>query len=174
MTRRWFAALAAGFGSARSASVSVELALIANLVLVPLIIGAVDAAELATIRFRLDETIHEAMFFEWASGGTAATTGCVSGNATSCVQNAAAAAYGSTTPAPTISVSVTQYCITPATGYPTSGTPPTPSNGKCTDSSQIIETYMTVTSSVVVTLPFANWFVTSPFTMSVTSTARIQ
>ena len=145
----------------RDGAVSVELALIASLVLLPMTIGAVDAAQIITTRARLDQALHEAMFYAWANGGSVTA---------SAVQTTAASASA---PQPSVTASITQYCITPATGYPSSGSPNLPNNGSCSNG-QSLESYLSVTASASVTLFFTGWVITSPTTLSVTGQARIK
>lgn len=145
----------------RSGVISVELALIANFVLVPMTLGAVDAAQLILARARLDQVVHQALFYAYNNS-----------NATNAnVKTNAVAGYGAGTP-PTVTPTITQYCITPATGYPPTGTPALPSNGSCTNG-QALETYLTVAVSISVTLPFSVSWIAQTVTLSASGTARI-
>ncbi len=149
--------------SDRSGVISVELALLANLVLLPMTLGAVDAAELIMARGRLDQVVHQALFYAYANSGNVTAAN---------VQTNAAAGYGSGT-APTVSATITQYCITPATGYPATGTPAQPSNNACASGSQAIESYLYVTASISVTLPFSVSWIAQTVTLSASGKARI-
>ena len=104
----------------RAGAISVELALLAGAVLMPLTFGAIDGAELVMCRARLDQALQEALYYSWANGGSVTAAN---------VQTNAAAAYGATATQPSVTATITQYCIVPATGYPPSGAPGTPSNG---------------------------------------------
>ena len=147
----------------RSAVISIELALLAGLVLLPLTLGAVDAGELIVARGRLDQALHAALFYAYSTQGNATTSGAMS---------AAQNGYGAGT-APAVGATITPYCIVPATGYPQGTTPPQPTNGSCPNNNQAIETYLTVTVSNSVTLPFTVQWVTSSVTFSVSAKARI-
>jgi Flp pilus assembly protein TadG len=151
-------------GTDRAGVVSVELALLASLVLVPMTLGAIDAGQLVMSRARLDQALHAALFYAWANGGAVTVAN---------VQTIAGSGYGNSSPQPTVTATITQYCIVPATGYPATGTPQQPSNGSC-QSGQVVETYLAVNASVIVTLPFTLPFFTSPVTLSVSGRARIQ
>ena len=146
-----------------SGSISVELALVASLILLPMTLGAVDAAQLAFARGRLDQVLHQAFFYAYANyGAVTATT----------VQLAAASSYGSGT-APTVTATITQYCITAATGYPPTGTPTQPSNGSCSISSQTVESYLSVNASISVTLPFSVAWIGQTITLTASGRARV-
>ena len=145
----------------RSAVISIELALLAGLVLLPLTLGAVDAGELVLARARLDQALHAALFYAYSNQGSVSASG---------VQGAAQAGYGSGTL--TVNPAIAQYCIVPATGYPQGAAPSQPSNGSC-PSGQSVETYLAVTASVSVTLPFTVSWVSPSLTLSVSGKARI-
>jgi len=147
----------------RAGAISVELALIGGAVLMPLTFGAIDGAELVMCRARLDQALQEALYYAWANGGSVTAAN---------VQSNAAASYGTVATQPSVTATITQYCITPATGYPTTGTPGTPSNGSCSGG-QIVETYLAITATMSVSLPVSLWFATGPVSMSVNGKARI-
>jgi hypothetical protein len=148
----------------RGGSISVELALIASLILLPMTLGAVDAAQLVFARGRLDQVVHQAFFYAYANYGA------VTGPA---VQTAAASSYGTGT-VPAVTATVTKYCITPATGYPPTGTPSQPnSNGSCASASQVVESYLSVNASISVTLPFSVAWIAQTITLSASGTARV-
>ena len=146
-----------------SAVISVELAVLAGLVLLPLTLGALDAGELVMARARLDQALHAALFYGYSTQGKATASEA---------QNAALAGYGGGTP-PTVTPVIAPYCIVPAAGYPQGSTPPSPSNGSCANNTQVIETYLTVTVSSSVTLPFTVPWVTPTVTFNVSAKARI-
>ena len=149
----------------RRASISVELAMLAHLVLLPLVLGAADAGALITARSRLDQVLHAALFYAYANNGS------VTGAA---VASYAAGAYGDTAAAPTVSATTATYCITPATGYPATGTPAAPnSGGTCASSSQSVQTYLVVSASVAVALPFAVPWTAKSVTLRVAGRVRI-
>ena len=145
------------------ASISVELALLSGLILLPLTLGAVDAAQLVMARGRLDQVVQQALFYSYANFGSVTAPN---------VQSAAAASYGAGT-APTVTATITQYCIAPATGYPATGTPAQPSNGSCPNITQTIESYLHVNVSISVTLPFSVAWVGQTITLSASGSARI-
>lgn len=156
MTRPWHR-----LARDRSGVISVELALIASLVLVPMTLGAVDAAQLIVARARLDQVIHQALFYAYANPGVSGAS----------VQANATAGYGSGT-VPTVSAPITQYCITPAIGYPAIGTPALPISGSC-GNGQTLESYLTVTVSISVTLPFSVSWITQTVALSASGKARV-
>jgi hypothetical protein len=148
----------------RAASISIELALIASLILLPMTLGAVDAAQLVFARGRLDQVMHQAFFYAYANYGA------VTGPA---VQTAATSSYGTGT-TPTVTATITQYCITPATGYPPTGTPSQPNNnGSCSNASQTVESYLSVNASITVKLPFSVAWVGQTITLSAAGLARV-
>ena len=151
------------FARCRGGAISVELALLGAAVLIPLTFGAIDGAELVMCRARLDQALQDALYYAWANGGVVTAAN---------VQSNAAASYGTVATQPSVIATITQYCITPATGYPATGAPGTPSNGSCSGG-QIVETYLAVTASMSVTMPVSLWFASGPVSMSVSGKARI-
>ena len=146
----------------QSAVISIELALLAGLVLLPLTLGAVDAGELIVARARLDQALHAALFYAYSNANAKVAD----------VVTAAQAGYG-TGGTPTVSAVIAQYCIAPATGYPQGATPSQPSNGSCQNTAQVVETYLTVTASASVTLPFTVQWVMPNVTFNISGKARI-
>ena len=147
----------------RSAVISIELALLAGLVLMPLTLGAVDAGELVVARARLDQALHAALFYAYSYHGAVTAAD---------VEAAARAGYGSGT-APTVSATLTQYCIAPSNGYPQGGPPRTPTNGSCSSTTLVKETYLSVSASASVSLPFSVQWVARTVTLNVSGKARI-
>ena len=137
--------------------------MLAGLVLLPLTLGAVDAGELVVARARLDQALHAALFYAYSAQGHATTSDAVA---------AAQGGYGGGG-APAVGATITRYCIDPATGYPQGATPPQPSNNACPNTTQAIETYLAVTVSTSVTLPFTVRWVSPTLTFGVSGKARI-
>lgn len=152
----------------RRAVISVELAILANFVLLPVVIGATDGAELVAARSRLDQVVHAGLFYAYAYTYTNNTNPTAAN-----VQTYAAQAYGGSQ-SPTVIASLTPYCIVPATGYPATGTPPQPNaNGTCSSTSQTVQTYLVLTASVAVTLPFNTPWTGKSVTLSASGQARV-
>lgn len=128
----------------RRAAVAVESALTFSLVLVPLFLGAADAAVLLAAQFRLEAAVHNALFYAYASAANATNPAGI--------ENAATEGYGSG--GPTLTVATPSYaydCIAPD-GTEATGTEESSSSASC-PSGQSLATWLTVSVSATVSLP---------------------
>jgi hypothetical protein len=134
----------------RRGVISLELALIGSIVLLRL-------------QLQLDEAMRGAFFYAWANAGAVTPSD---------VQTVAAATYTSTGQ-PTVTATITQYCLTASTGYPSTGTPATATNGTCANG-LTLETYMSVTVQATYTPTFLVGYLVNNGTISVSGKSRIQ
>jgi hypothetical protein len=113
---------------------------------------------------QLNQSVRSALFYAWANNGAVTAAN---------VQTVAAAAYGSASVSPpAVTATITQYCITPATGYPATGTPAKPSSGSC-PTGQSVETYLFVRASIAFSPVFTVSYIAPGGSLSVTARARI-
>jgi len=143
-------------------AVGLELALVAAF-LVPLLVGAVDIGLMVRTEEQLNQTLRSGFFYAWANSGSVTAAN---------VETIAAASYGATKK-PTVQATITQYCITPATGYPSTGTPQTPTSGSCPNGTSI-ETYLSITATIAFSPIIAVGYIASGGSLSVTGQTRIQ
>jgi Flp pilus assembly protein TadG len=128
----------------RRAAVAVESALTFGLILVPLFLGAADAAVLLAAQSRLEAAVHSALFYAYASAANATSP--------SGIENAATEGYGSFGPALTVATpAYAYYCIEP-NGTEATGTEEGSSSASC-PSGQSLATWLTVSVSATVSLP---------------------
>jgi Flp pilus assembly protein TadG len=146
----------------RDGAVGMEMALV-GVFLVPLVIGAVDIGLMVRTEEQLNQTLRSGFFYAWANNGSVTAAN---------VQTIAAASYGAS-PQPTVNATITQYCITPATGYPSSGTPQTPTSGTC-PSGTSIETYLSITATISFKPIIGVSYIPNGGSLSVTGQTRIQ
>jgi Flp pilus assembly protein TadG len=142
-------------------AVAVETALVSSLILVPLLLGLWDVAQLAMSQAELDEALEDAISYI-AGNMAAGTTWTTSG-----ITSAAQASYGSG-----VGVSSSQVCYCVETG---SSTPTAPTSVSCSgscSSGSTIEQYESITVSMTVSIPFTVSYLGSSVTLS--STGQIQ
>ena len=143
-SRSLFSRVIHALAADRRAAVAVESALTFSLILLPLFLGAADAAVLLAVQFRLEEAVHNALFYAYASAANATSP--------SGIENAATEGYGSDGPALTVATpSYAYYCIEPD-GTEATGTEENSSSASC-PSGQSLATWLTVTVSATVSLP---------------------
>jgi Flp pilus assembly protein TadG len=142
---------------ARDGAVAVETALVSSLLLVPLLLGLWDVAQIAMAQAQLDEALQDAITYVAATGSTNSSN----------ITTAGQAAYGSS-----ISVSSSEacYCVQTSTTTPT-----TPTSVSCTGtcSSGTMEQFMSITVSTTVTMPFPVPYLGSTVSLSSTGNAQI-
>jgi Flp pilus assembly protein TadG len=139
---------------ARDGAVAVETALVSSLLLVPLLLGLWDVAQIAMAQAQLDEALQDAITYVAATGSTNSSN----------ITTAGQAAYGSS-----ISVSSSEacYCVQTSTTTPTSVS----CTGTC--SSGTMEQFMSITVSTTVTIPFPVPYLGSTVSLSSTGNAQI-
>jgi Flp pilus assembly protein TadG len=150
----------------RSGVASIEAALGIALVLLPLCLGVIGLGMALVTANRLDCALQAAVFYAWANPGTPTGWGSVGSASVTAARNAAVAAYGSSAPSATITVSVAFDCV--SSGY-LKTQPPT---GYTCPAGQSVATYLTVTASTSVAPP--GMPVAPAIPLSVTGTARVQ
>jgi Flp pilus assembly protein TadG len=142
---------------ARDGAVAVETALVSSLLLIPLLLGLWDVAQVAMAQAKLDEALQDAITFVAATGSTSSSS----------ITTAGQAAYGSS-----ISVSSSEacYCVQTSTTTPTA-----PTSISCTGtcSSGTMEQFMSITVSTTVTIPFPVPYLGSTVSLSSTGNAQI-
>jgi Flp pilus assembly protein TadG len=142
---------------AKDGAVAVETALVSSLILVPLLLGLWDVAQIAMAQAQLDEALQDAITYVAATGSTSSSS----------ITTAGQAAYGSA-----ISVSSSQacYCVNTTTTTPTA-----PTSVSCTGtcSSGSMEQFMSITVSTTVTMPFPVPYLGSTIALSSSGNAQI-
>ena len=145
------------FLQARDGAVAVETALVCSLLLVPLLLGLWDVAQLAMSQAQLDEALQDATtYVAYNNNATAAQ-----------ITSAAQGAYGNS-----ISVSSGTVCYCVST---TSSSPTAPTSISCTSScgsGYQFEQFMSITVSTTVAIPFAVPYLGSSTTLSSTGQVR--
>jgi Flp pilus assembly protein TadG len=145
------------FSTAREGSVSVEMALVMTFVLVPMLLGLWDVAQIGFGQAQVQEALQDA------------TTYVAAGNASnsSGITSAAQAAYGTSI---NVSMSTVCYCVQTSTSSPT-----TPTSEACSGScgsGNDFEQFMNITISKTVAIPF-----TVPYlgkSVTVTSSGQVR
>jgi Flp pilus assembly protein TadG len=142
-----------------SGVVSVETALIMSLILLPMLLGLADLAQLAQGKAKVDEALQDALTY--ISAGN-------SGNSAG-ITTAAQAAYGSGI---SVATSTVCYCVSETT----TTQPTMPTTVACTGScsSSVLLKFMTVTvsNSINILFPISYMNLSSPRTVSVTGMIR--
>ncbi len=141
--------------------VSVEMALIASLVLSPMMLGLIDFSQIYLGQTKVEGAAQDAMGYIMRNGSSATNAGA---------QAAAQAANGN---AITVSSSTVCYCVPTTTSVPTMPTSVSCS-GSCPGGS-VFQTFMNVvtTNNVALLFPISWINLTSPFTVKATSNVRI-
>lgn len=137
--------------------VAVETALVSSLILIPLLLGLSDVAQLAIAKARVQEALQDALTYVAATNSTSSAQ----------ITSAAQAAYGSS-----ISVSSSQACYCVATG---TTTPTMPTSVSCTASclpGTTLAQFERITVSQTVQILFSVQYLASSVTIA--STGLVQ
>ena len=148
----------------RLGAVAVESALTFSLLLLPLFLGGADVAMLMSTHLRLQAAVRNALFYAYASSTNAADpTG---------IESAATTGYGSGGPTLTVATpSYAYYCVAP-TGTEATGTAESSSSASC-PSGQSLATWLTVSVSATVALPFTIAPFAANMPLSASATVRV-
>lgn len=138
------------FTRAKDGSVSVELALVASFLFVPLLLGVWDVAQIAFGQAQVQEALQDAVTY--VAAGNTGTSG---------ITAAAQAAYGSSI---SVSTSTVCYCVQTSTTNPTA--PSTATCGGSCSSGNDLEQFMSITVSKTVSIPFTVPYLGSSVTVS--------
>jgi Flp pilus assembly protein TadG len=145
-------------------AVAVESALTFSLLLLPLFLGGADVAMLMGTQLRLQAAVRNAVFYAYASSSNATDA--------TAIENAATAGYGSGGPTLTVATpSYAYYCIAP-TGTEATGTAESSSSANC-PSGQSLATWLTVSVSATVALPFTVAPFAASMPLSAGATVRV-
>lgn len=138
------------FTRAKDGSVSVELALVASFLFVPLLLGVWDVAQIAFGQAQVQEALQDAVTY--VAAGNTGTSG---------ITAAAQAAYGSSI---SVSTSTVCYCVQTGTTNPTAPSSAT-CGGSCSSGNDL-EQFMSITVSKSVSIPFTVPYLGSSVTVS--------
>ena len=143
--------------AARDGAVAVEVALVSSLILVPLLLGLWDVAQIAFAKAKVDEALQDAVSYV-AAGNSGNSSG---------ITSAAQGAYGNTI---SVSTSTACYCVKTTTSTPTA-----PSSVSCSGScagGSTLQQFMSITVSLAVSIPFTVTYLGSSVTVSSTGQVR--
>jgi len=146
--------------AATDGAVAVEAALVLSLILVPMLLGLWDFAQLYQGQANLDEALQDTVTYVMSTGSNATAAGAIS---------AAQAANGTGI---SVSTNTVCYCVSTSTTAPTM-----PTSVGCTSSctgSSVLQKFMKVVATNSVTIPFpVPWInLTSPYTVTATAYVR--
>ena len=147
---------------------SIEAALAISLVLVPVCLGVIELGVALAAVERLDSAVQAAAFYAWANQGTPSGWGSLGSASLAGAQSAAAAAYGTSGPAATITASVAFYCV--ANGY--SQVQPAVTDATACPAGESLAVYLTTAASTSVSVP--GMAHTTVIPLSVSGTVRVQ
>jgi Flp pilus assembly protein TadG len=140
---------------AEDGSISVEAALVTSFVLVPMLLGLWDVAQIGLGQAQVQEALQDAVTYV-AAGNASNSSG---------ITAAAQSAYGSSI---SVSTSTACYCVQTGTSSPTN-----PTSVSCTGScSGDLEQFMSIKVSKTVNVPFAVRYLPSSVTVSSTGQVR--
>ena len=144
----------------RRGAASVEAALGVSIVLIPLCLAGVNAAETEAVAARMDRALQAAIYYAWTNAGSYTNAN---------VQSAASTAYGSASPTLAVNVSTACTCVTSLYRFASSIVCllPCPLN-------QTQAKYVTVTETATYTLPAPFPAFPSSKSLNVTGTVRVQ
>lgn len=144
--------------SAEDGSVSVEAALVVSFVLVPVLLGLWDVAQIGFGQAQVQEALQDAITYV-AAGNSSNASGIIA---------AAQSAYGNSISA---STSTACYCVQTGTSSPT--TPTSEACGGSCASGGDLEQFMSITVSKTITIPFTVPYLGSSVTVTSTGQVRI-
>ncbi len=142
---------------AEEGSVSIEAALVVSFVLLPVLLGLWDVAQIGFGQAQVQEALQDAVTYV-AAGNSSNSSG---------IAAAARAAYGSSI---AVSTSTACYCVQTGSSSPTAPTSEACS-GSCSSNNDL-EQFMSITVSKTITVPFTVPYLGSSVT--VTSTGRVR
>ena len=144
------------FAKAEGGSLSVETALVMSFILVPMMLGLWDVAQIGFGQSQVQEALQDAMTY--VAAGNTGTSG---------ITTAAQSAYGTSV---TVTTSTVCYCVKTNS---TSATAPTSvtCGGSCGTGNDL-EQFMTITVSKTVTIPFTVPYLGSSITVRSTGQVR--
>jgi Flp pilus assembly protein TadG len=145
------------FCRSQSGSVSVETGLVTSFVLVPVMLGLWDVAQIGLGQAQVQEALQDAVTYV-AAGNSSNTSG---------ITSAAQAAYGTSM---SVSTSTACYCVQTGTSSPTAPTSAT-CGGSC-GSGNDLEQFMNITVSKTVAIPFSVPYLGSTITVKSTGQVR--
>ena len=146
----------------RAGIASLEAGLLVGLVLVPLVGGAADVGLILVGWSAATRAEHAGLFYAFANG--VSTAG---------IQDAALAAYSSSSSTPTITPGSACYCLPTSAPWSRSGATAVSCGSTCGSGDTLTE-FVTVSVSASVTLPLPVPGLVSSYTIATTATARLQ
>lgn len=146
----------------RGGIASVELALLAALVLVPLIAAATDFGLILVAWAATTRAEQAGLFYAFANGCDTAG-----------IRDAALAAYGGLTAAPTVSADSACYCLSSSQPWSRGSAPTVSCTSACASGTVLTEFLnLSVTASVPLPVPLPG--LASPYLVAATAAARLQ
>jgi Flp pilus assembly protein TadG len=148
----------------RAGVASIEAALVALFILVPMLGGATDAGMILYTWGKVTRAEQAGLLSAWGSAASSTT-----------MRAAAETAYGTAAVAPTIQASIACYCLPTATTYSRGSAAPMLCSTTCSSGNTLTQ-FATVSVSTTVTLPMPVPLIgfASPFGVASTATARLQ
>jgi Flp pilus assembly protein TadG len=144
------------FAKNETGSMAVETALVMSFVLVPMVLGLWDVAQIGLGQTQVQEALQDAVTYV-AAGNSSNTSGIIS---------AAQSAYGTS-----IQVSANAVCYCVQTGSVAMPTSVSCSSGSCSSGGNF-EQFMNITTSKTVAIPFAVPYLGNSVTVTSTATVR--
>jgi Flp pilus assembly protein TadG len=140
----------------KSGSIAVETALVMSFVIVPILLGLWDVAQIGLGQTQVQEALQDAITYV-AAGNSSNTSG---------ITSAAQSAYGTS-----ISVSASAVCYCVSTSSVTMPTAVSCTGSTCSSGGDF-EQFMTITTSKTVAIPFTVPYLGSSVTVTSTATVR--
>lgn len=146
----------------RAGIASLEAGLVAALLLVPLLGGVTDAGMILLAWSGVTRAEQAALLSAWANG---ASPGAIAA--------AALAAYGPSTPAPSIAATIACYCLPNSATWDPAGAGAVGCTSACVAGDALTQ-FVTVSVGTTVALPLPLPGAASPYAVAATATARLR
>ena len=147
---------------------ALEAGITLGALLVPLLAGLVGVGQALLLQYRVDRATHMGLLYAWGAGSAATAAQ---------VQSAAQAGYGTGTgsgTAMTPTASLACYCMDQTGTRASSNTTPASCTATCSVSGQVLAKWVTLTSSASFTPVLVGAWTGGAWTISSTSTVRVQ
>ncbi len=145
-------------------SVTIELALVTALFLLPLTVGSVDMLFVLTQRFQMHRALQSLYFYAWTNPNNANNQGAVTSALNTAAANTIANVTLATAPVTTYDCASNQQSTNPS--------PPTTSKPSCS-SSNPLQTFVTYSITATVNLPVPIPGFTSAYPLDLSGTIQI-